>query len=312
MNVMLIETFLSVVYNQSITKAANDLFLSQSTVSSRLQQLETELGVKLIERKKGIRNIELTARGRAFLPVAQRYQQLDREVAFFQSNESSYSLTIACPDSLNTYLFRPLYQQLINSEAHFHLNIRTQHSPEIYSMVDRYEAEIGFVFHQSRYTNVVTELAAKEKMLLLLSSRGNWPERPIHPSELDKRHELYMRWSEEIVLWHDYWWSVGVNPYAQVDTATLLAGFFDDPRCWALCPVSIAQSLRGNENITVRICAEPIPDRASYMLTRSNRIDTEEIRIFREHFFQYIRRLDLSSWPPQRPPCVKGGVSAPR
>lgn len=297
MNVMLIETFLSVVYNQSITKAANELFLSQSTVSSRLQQLETELGVKLIERKKGIRNIELTARGRAFLPVAQRYQQLDHEIAFFQSNEFSHSLTIACPDSLNTFLFRPLYQQLINADSHFNLTIRTQHSPEIYSMVDRYEADIGFVFHQSRYSNMMTELAVKEKMVLLVSSKGNWPERPIHPSELDKRFELYMRWSEEIVLWHDYWWSFGVNPYTMLDTATLLAGFFDDSRCWALCPVSVAQGLVHNGYITVRTCAEPIPDRASYMLTRSNRIDTEEIRIFRKFFFQYVRSLNLSTWP---------------
>lgn len=294
-NVMLIETFLSVVYNQSITKAANELFLSQSTVSSRLQQLETELGVKLIERKKGIRNIELTARGRAFLPVAQRYQQLDHEIAFFQSNEFSHSLTIACPDSLNAFLFPPLYQQLINADSHFNLTIRTQHSPEIYSMVDRYEADIGFVFHQSRYSNIVTELAVKEKMVLLVSAKGNWPERPIHPSELDKRFELYMRWSEEIVLWHDYWWGFDVNPYAQVDTAILLAGFFDDHRCWALCPVSVSRILQNNENIAVRTCAESIPDRASYILTRSNRIDAEEIRIFREHFFRYIRSLDLST-----------------
>ncbi len=297
MNIFLIETFLSVIYNQSITKAANELFLSQSTVSARLQQLENELGVKLIERKKGIRNIELTAHGRNFLPIAQRYLQLNREITYFRSNEISYSLTIACPDSLNIHLFRPLYQQLINATPHFHLTIHTQQSPEIYSMLDRYEADVGFVFHQSRYSNVVTELAAKEKMVLLVSAKGNWPDGPIHPSQLDKRYEVYIRWSDELVLWHDSWWSLGANPYTQVDTATLLAGFLDDPRCWALCPVSVANTLQNNENVAIRACSEPIPDRTSYMLTRRDRIDTEEIRLFREHFFRYIRNLNLSSWP---------------
>ena len=300
MNVMLIKTFLSVIYNQSITKAANELFLSQSTVSSRLQQLENELGFKLIERKKGIRNIELTARGRAFLPVAQRYQQLDREIASFQSSEFSYALTIACPDSLNIHLFRPLYLEMINATPHINLTVHTQQSPEIYSMLDRYEADVGFVFHQSRYRNMVTELVAKEKMVLLVSSKGKWPDKPIHPSQLDKRYELYMRWSEELVLWHDFWWGLGIPPYAEVDTASLLAGFLDDPRCWALCPVSVARNLMNNENVAVRLCSEDIPDRASYMLTRSDRIDTEEIRMFRERFFPFIQEQDLSTWSSSR------------
>jgi len=297
MNIKLIQTFLSAVYNQSITKAANKLFLSQSTVSSRLQQLEAELGVKLIERKKGIRNIELTARGRAFLPIAQRYQQLDREVGFFQTNEISYSLTVACPDSLNIHLFRPLYHQLINAMPRFNLTIHTMQSPEIYSMLDHYEADVGFVFHQSRYSNIVTELAVKEKMVLLVSAKGNWPEKPIHPSSLDKRYELYMRWSDEIVLWHDFWWSLGVHPYAQVDTASLLSGLLEDSRCWALCPVSVANTLKNERNVAVRTCTEPIPDRSSYMLTRSDRIEVEEIRVFREFFFQYIHRMNLTTWP---------------
>lgn len=296
MNIMLIQTFLSVAYNQSITKAANELFLSQSTVSARLQLLENELGVKLIERRKGIRNVELTARGRAFLPIAQRYQQLDQEIAYFPNKEFSYSLTVACPDSLNIHMFLPLYQQMIHASSHINLTVRTQQSSEIYTMIDQYEADVGFVFHQFRYSNVVSELAFREKMVLLVSSKFGWPEQALHPSQLDKRYELYVPWSDELVLWHDTWWNLAVTPYAQVDTATLLAGFFDDPRCWALCPVSIARVLQQKENISVRECAVPIPDRASYMLTRSDRVNTDEIRVFRQYFYRYIRTLDFFTW----------------
>jgi len=299
MNTTLIETFLSVVYNQSITKAANELFLSQSTVSSRLQQLETELGTKLIERKKGIRTIEPTAYGLAFIPLAQRYQQINQELSRFKSNAPHYSLTVACPDSLNIHLFRPLYQQLINADPHINLTILTQQSPEVYSILDHYDADVGFIFHQSRYNNVVTELAIKEKMVLLVSDNGSWPEGAIHPSSLDKKYEVYVRWSDEIVLWHDRYWSDAVHPYAQVDTASLLAGFLDNPHCWALCPVSVAKAIYKKANVSVRLCAEEIPERKSYMLTRSDRINTEEVRIFREYFYKYINSLDLSTWPPR-------------
>ena len=45
--------FLTIVSTNSVSKAAEQLYISQSSVSKRLQQLETEIGVPLITRKKG-------------------------------------------------------------------------------------------------------------------------------------------------------------------------------------------------------------------------------------------------------------------
>ena len=47
-----IETFLMIVETKNITKTAENLFVSQPTVSHRLKLLEEELGVQLITRKK--------------------------------------------------------------------------------------------------------------------------------------------------------------------------------------------------------------------------------------------------------------------
>jgi DNA-binding transcriptional LysR family regulator len=50
-----------VVSKKSISKAAEEiLYLTQSTVSFQLKTLEEELGVTLIERRRGYRQIELT------------------------------------------------------------------------------------------------------------------------------------------------------------------------------------------------------------------------------------------------------------
>ena len=48
-----IETFLTAVTYGSISAAAKYLYVSQSTISSRIQQLESELGVQLLIRQKG-------------------------------------------------------------------------------------------------------------------------------------------------------------------------------------------------------------------------------------------------------------------
>jgi DNA-binding transcriptional LysR family regulator len=55
MNIDDIQAFLAVVSNQSLTKAAEILHLSQSSVSHRLKNLEQELDLILIERGKGLK-----------------------------------------------------------------------------------------------------------------------------------------------------------------------------------------------------------------------------------------------------------------
>ena len=55
---------------QSLTRAAQKLYLTQSTLSSRLDCLEKELGAPLLIRKKGIRRVELTEAGKKMVPVA--------------------------------------------------------------------------------------------------------------------------------------------------------------------------------------------------------------------------------------------------
>ena len=71
MNLAEIETFLMIVKTKNITKTAENLFLSQPTVSHRLKSLEEELDVKLIARKKGYKQIEITTQGEAFIPIDQ-------------------------------------------------------------------------------------------------------------------------------------------------------------------------------------------------------------------------------------------------
>ncbi len=167
----MIETCLSVVHNRNITQAANQLHVTQSTVSSRISHLEDELGVTLISRSKGFRSIELTESGEAFLPVAERSLSLDREIAEFNLFPHAYSLNVAIPDSLNIVIMAPLYEKMLADTPPLHLKISTHHSPEIYSLVENHEADIGFVFYPSRYSNVITKTIFNEEMYIITSTK---------------------------------------------------------------------------------------------------------------------------------------------
>lgn len=61
MEIRVLKYFLTVVSEQSITKAAEVLHITQPTLSRRLAQMEDDIGVKLFER--GSRKITLTNEG---------------------------------------------------------------------------------------------------------------------------------------------------------------------------------------------------------------------------------------------------------
>jgi DNA-binding transcriptional LysR family regulator len=69
MNLKYLETFVSVVKFNSFSKAAKELYLSQPSVSSQIQNLEKEVGYALIER--GINKLGLTREGKMFYKFAE-------------------------------------------------------------------------------------------------------------------------------------------------------------------------------------------------------------------------------------------------
>ena len=73
------ETFWAVLEHGTLTAAAEALFITQPTLTNRIQALEAEVGAQLFHRGKGIRHIELTEAGQRFLPLAYRWQSLLEE-----------------------------------------------------------------------------------------------------------------------------------------------------------------------------------------------------------------------------------------
>ncbi|GGB93395.1 LysR family transcriptional regulator [Marinobacterium zhoushanense] len=65
-----LQAFVEVASCGSFTRAAEGLHLTQSTLTAQIQQLETQAGLKLLDRTT--RRVLLTDEGQRFLPVAER------------------------------------------------------------------------------------------------------------------------------------------------------------------------------------------------------------------------------------------------
>lgn len=69
MDTELLKTFLEVSKTRHFGRAAESLYLTQSAVSFRIRQLETQLGTNLFTRHRN--NIRLTVAGERLIPYAE-------------------------------------------------------------------------------------------------------------------------------------------------------------------------------------------------------------------------------------------------
>lgn len=151
-----IETFLAIAETRNITDASSKLYLSQSTVSTRLKQLEDYLGYKLFFRNKGLTKIDLTERGEAFLPLANEFIQLTNKMKESKFISSKIKISIAATNSImQSILFK--YINYVQNQSHNILfETKTMHSAEIYDNVYENKVDIGLSLKQFKYAGIET------------------------------------------------------------------------------------------------------------------------------------------------------------
>lgn len=179
-----IEAFLAVVNTNSLSKAAESLYVSQSSISKWICQLEEEIGVELIVRHKGQRSIELTASGKELVPLAEEWMNLHGQIIGMKEHNRT-SIRIVSVDSLNNTLMPPIYQELLRTDPELELSVLTGQSPDIYSMVERKQYDVGIVTVELHSPSLIVTPLLTEPFELLLYSERRWT----HP-----RRSLRTRW----------------------------------------------------------------------------------------------------------------------
>lgn len=143
MNQQWIEAFVAVSQTQNVSQAARNLFLTQPTVTSRIQSLEQELGENLFLRAD--RKMQLSQAGIAFLPYAQQlletWQQGKATVRHLQ-NKLAGEITIALFYSAIPF-FTPCLVAFTKAYPDIRLSIKSRHSEEVGDLVLNRAAHLG-------------------------------------------------------------------------------------------------------------------------------------------------------------------------
>ena len=146
MEIRVLRYFLTVAREESITKAADILHITQPTLSRQLAQMEQEMGVKLLER--GSRKIVLTDEGHLLRRRAEEILQLvektERELSE-QPEQVVGKIAIGCGEMASVQLLPPLFQTFREKYTHVSFDIFTATADVVKEQMDKGLLDIGLL-----------------------------------------------------------------------------------------------------------------------------------------------------------------------
>lgn len=146
MEIRVLRYFLTVVREQSITKASEVLHITQPTLSRQLAQMEEEVGVKLFDR--GTRKITLTNEGLLLRRRAEEILQLvdktERELVI-QEEQVEGKITIGCGEIASVQLLPDLFQSFHEKYPRVTFDIYTATADHVKDQMDRGLVDIGLL-----------------------------------------------------------------------------------------------------------------------------------------------------------------------
>jgi len=265
MNKEHIETFLTIFDTRNISMAAKKLFVSQSTISHRLNVLESELGFSLLVRSRGEKFAKLTPKGEEFIEIAKRWKSLWNETEIWKSQEPKMTLKLSGVDSLNVCVFSNLYKNLIKHENSLSIDISSRWSKTIYDLIENYDIDMGFVLSPLEYPNVIVKPLFSARGVVISLKSSDYLE-TIHPSDLNPANEILFSYISQYKIWRSLWWDIDKKEYSSVDTVSLLFSILDSKKQWAIVPIWIARAFEKIHPIKISELSVSPPKYSCYQI----------------------------------------------
>lgn len=144
-NIELYKVFCSVAKQGSLTKASEELFISQPAVSQSIKQLEKQLGGKLFERTRN--GMELTENGKSLYDAVKDALNalVLAEERFLQAENHTGSLKICASDTVFNYYLMPFVKAYHEKFPDVKLQLISGTSSETIERLKDKSADIGFI-----------------------------------------------------------------------------------------------------------------------------------------------------------------------
>ncbi|MFF4043960.1 LysR family transcriptional regulator [Streptomyces sp. NPDC001816] len=185
MELRLLVTFEKVATVLSFTRAAAELSYAQSSVTSQIRALESDLGVELFDRLGS--RIRLTEAGERLLPYARQIIELSEEAraAVTGAEEPSGTLTVGTMESLTSYRLPPLLEYFHHRHPKVRLALRTTIGDETRQALRQGTYDVGFLMEEgTEHPGLESAVLAVEPLALVAAPGHPLAGRPVTTADL--------------------------------------------------------------------------------------------------------------------------------
>ena len=149
-----LEIFVAVVEYGGFTRAAEELFFNQSTVSAHISLLEQALGKELFVRSNR-RHVRLTKEGEQVYPIARRILNDCAALrTLFSDADSAPVVALGASTVPGQYLVPGYLAAFLKREPEFRYSLRRGDSEQVHRMLKSGQIAVGFVGAVSEPENV--------------------------------------------------------------------------------------------------------------------------------------------------------------
>lgn len=255
-------------------KAAESCGVTQSTLSSMIQKLESELDVTLFDRNS--HPVRPTEIGEGFIAHVHRLLYETSRLYDFvatSKNSSSGSLRIGIASSVSPYILPKLYKYFSIYHPNITLTIEEARADTITKMLEHNDIDIAILVSPMDNKEMFLEIPVYHENFLLYVAPND---------ELHKHRKV----KTNILPWNDMWIQqegVGFKKYSNNQTPPLeslsrlestsigtMLNIIDENNGFTLIPESHASLLNKKQRSNIRQFISPIPNRTVSFVIRNN------------------------------------------
>ncbi len=172
-----VRTFLAIVDTGSFTRAADEVFKTQSAVSMQMRKLEERLGACLFERNG--RSVKLTEEGERLLGYARRLLSLSVEaLTAFDEDSIEGHVRIGLPDDYAERLLPEIMARFSRSNPRVELQIACEPSVNLTEHIEKGHLDVALVC-PTRVSQA--EIVRREPLYFVTSAAHLVHEEPVLP-----------------------------------------------------------------------------------------------------------------------------------
>ena len=164
-----LKVFVTVIEQNSFSRAAEELFLSQPSVSLHVRNLENEFGAKLLHRSS--RQLSLTPAGEALFrharEILKHYDQAKSEINELHHVVSG-ALKIGASFTIGEYILPRFLAEVSVNYPNVDISVTIANTEEIAQLLHQNHLDIGIVEGSVTLSDIKTEPFMQDNMLLVV------------------------------------------------------------------------------------------------------------------------------------------------